>query len=190
MSNSNPNQIQTQIRSNLKIVEVSKKVYSVIRSVVDSSTSPIYEWNKPIVLENGKAKFVKYKVLPNNIEVKVWEIVIEPMEIQKDGAELNAILISVRDGCNRLVADLVIRTEFMAYEPKKSYTLTITKKPDNIEINADSIHEFEFYVVKPSEEIPYARPVSLSSFVNKLMLYYSKALQVVKNVDASKDDEI
>ena len=190
MPESNPIQIQTQIKSQIKEIEVSKRVYNVIRSIVDSSTRPDYEWNKPIVLENGKVKFTKYKVLPSNVEVKAWEIIVEPIKIQKEETELNATLISVWDGCNRLVADLVVRTEFTAYEPRKSYTLTITKKPDNIEINADSVHEFEFYAIKPSEETPYARPISLANFVNKLMFYFNKAIWVVRNVDADENEQL
>jgi hypothetical protein len=185
MSQSNQIQTQIQSKSNVKIVEVSKKAYNVIRSIVDSSIKPDYEWNKPIVLNDNKVKFVKYKVLPNGVEVKAWEIVIEPLRIQKEGAELNAILISVWDGLGYLVADLVIRNEFTAYEPKKSYTLTITSEPDNIEVNADSIHEYEYYVIKPSSDVPYAKPISLAVFINKLMFYYHKALQAAKNADAT-----
>jgi hypothetical protein len=186
-------QIQSQINqipSQIKSIEVPKRVYNVIRSIVDSSTNQTYEWNKPIVLDNGKVKFVKYKVLPNNIEVKAWEIVVQPMVIQKEGAELNAILISVWDGCDRLVADLIIRNEFTAYEPKKTYTLTITGYSDNVEVNADSIHELEYYIVKPSEEVPYSSPVSIATFVNKLMFYLNKAIGVVRNVDANENDNI
>jgi hypothetical protein len=183
-------QTQSQVKSNLKIVEVKKRVYNVIRSIVDSSNRPDYEWNKPIVLNDNKVKFVKYKTLPSGIEVKAWEITVEPLVIHRGGADLSATIITVRDGSGRLVADLIIRSEFTSYEPKKSYTLTITKEPDNIEINADSIHDFEYYIVKPSEEIPYARLVSLAAFVNKLMFYYNKALSVVKNGNTHEDDGI
>jgi len=183
-------QTQSQIKSNLKVIEVSKRVYNVIRSIVDSSTKPDYEWNKPIILNGNKVKFVKYKTLPGSVEVKVWEITIEPLIVQKEESELNAVLINVRDGYNRLVADLVIRNEFTAYEPKKTYTLTISMKPDNVEIDADSVHEFEFYAIKPSEETPYARPISLASFVNKLMFFYCKALQATQNVDADESVEV
>jgi hypothetical protein len=169
---------------------VPKRVYNVVKSVVDSSTNQVYEWNKPIVVNDKTVKFVKYKVLPNNVEVKAWEIVIEHMVIQREETELNATLISVRDGTGRLVADLIIRSEFTSYEPRKSYTLTITGKPDNIEIDADSIHGFEYYFVSPSGPVPYAKPVSLAAFVNKLMFYYSKALSVVRNVDADENDDI
>jgi hypothetical protein len=177
-------QIQTQV------IKISKKTYNVIRSIVDSSIKPDYEWNKPIKISENKVKFVKYKTLENGVEVKAWEITIEPMGIQKEGSVLNATLISVWDGCNRLVADLIIRNEFTVNETRKTYTLTIIKKPDNIEINADSIHDFEYYIVKPNEEIPYARPVIIAAFVNKLMFFYHKALQVAQNADASEAKQI
>jgi hypothetical protein len=183
-------QIKNQVKSGLKIVEVKKRAYNVIRSIVDSSNRPDYEWNKPIVLNDNKVKFVKYKTLTSGVEVKAWEIVVEPIKIQREGADLSATVISVWDGCNRLVANLIIRTEFTPYEPRKSYTLTITKEPDNIEINADSMHDFEYYIVSPSEPVPYARPVSLAAFVNKLMFFYSKALGVVKDGNAPEDDGI
>jgi hypothetical protein len=177
-------QIQSQINkipSQLNKIEVPKRVYNVIRSIVDSSTKQTYEWNKPIVVDMKTVKFVKYKVLQNNVEVKAWEIVIEPMIIQKEETELNATLISVWDGCNRLVADLIIRSEFTSYEPRKPYTMTITSKPDNIEINAGSIHEFERYFVSPSDPVSYAKPISLAAFVSKLMLFLARAKNALQN---------
>jgi len=190
MPESSPIQTQSRLNSKIQVIVVPKRVYNVVKSVVDSSTNQVYEWNKPIVVNEKTVKFVKYKVLQNNVEVKAWEIVIEPMVIQREETELNATLISVRDGTGRLVADLIIRSEFTSYEPRKSYTLTITSKPDNIEIDAKSIHEFEYYVIEPSSDVPYAKPVSLAAFVNKLMFFYSKALSVVKNVEAYEDGGI
>jgi hypothetical protein len=190
MPESNQIQTQSKLNSQIQVIAVPKRVYNVVKSIVDSSTKQTYEWNKPIVVDMKTVKFVKYKTLQNSIEVKAWEIVVQPMVIQKEETELNATLISVRDGTGMLVADLVIRTEFTAYEPRKSYTLTITSKPDNIEIDADSAHEFEFYAVKPSEETPYARPISLAALINKLMFYYSKALEVVRNVDANENEQL
>ena len=173
MPKSNQIQIQIQSRSNInsnvKIIEVPKRVYNIIRSIVESSTKPDYHWNKPIRFDNDKVKFVKYKLLPNGLEVKVWEVAIQPMIIQKENSELDADLIAVNGGLVRMV----VRHEFLAYEDKKVYILKIS----SVEIDAKSLHEFEYYIVKPSEEIPYARSVSLADFVNKLMFYYYRALQ-------------
>jgi hypothetical protein len=55
---------------------------------------------------------------------------------------------------------------------------------------ADPIHEFEHYAVMPYEETPYARHITLADFVNKLVFYYSKALEVVRNVGAGEDGGI
>jgi hypothetical protein len=181
------NQTQiNQINSQVKVIEVPRRVYSVVRSVVESSTKPVYEWNKPIKVSENIVKFVKYKTLPNGLEVKAWEITVEPLVIQREGAELCATIVSVRDGCNRLVADLVIRMEFTAYEPGGTYTLII----NNIEVKADSIHEYEYYFISPSDDVPYARPISLASLINKLMFFYNKAKGLTQNGDASEDDGI
>jgi hypothetical protein len=85
--------------------------------------------------------------------------------------------LDVYDGLGNEVARFVIRHNFLAYEDTKVYALKIMSKPVNIEIDAKSIHEYEYYAVKPSEDIPFARPSSLAAFVNKLMFYYSKALE-------------
>jgi hypothetical protein len=186
MSQSNSIQIQTQIKSNLKIVEVSKRIYNVIRSIVDSSTKPSYEWNKPIFLSDNKIKFVKYKVLPNGLEVKVWEITVEPLKIQKEGAELNATTINVYDGLGNKVVEVMIRNEFTVSELFNHYIVRI----ENSEVTAKSLHELEYYVIKPSSDIQYAKPVSLADFVNKLMFYYYKAMGVVRNADAAEAKQV
>jgi hypothetical protein len=178
------------MNSNVKIIEVSKKAYSVIRSIVDSSTKPSYEWNKPIVLENGKVKFVKYKVLPNGLEVKAWVITVEPMKIQKEGAELDAVRIAVYDGFGSKVAELRVRETFLPSEQDldgfKPYVLKIAGH----EIIAKSIHELEYYVMVPDCDVPFAEPIPLAALANKLMFYLYKALQVTQNADASKANEI
>ena len=188
MSNSNPNQIQTQIKSNLKIVEVSKRTYNVIRSIVDSSTKQTYEWNKPIVVNEKTVKFVKYKVLPNNIEVKAWEIVIMPMEIQREDVKLVGTVIKVFDGLGNEVADLTIRDEFTMSEidikEPNRYAISI----GDVIVGAKSIHEYEYYFVSPSDTVPYAKPISLATFASKLMFYLNKAVGVVRNVDANENE--
>jgi hypothetical protein len=181
-------QIQTsnQIPNQINNIVISKKIYNVIRSIVDSSTKPSYEWNKPIVLEKCKVKFVKYKVLPNNIEVKAWEITIQPLAIQREGAELMANLVTVFDGLGNKVAELIIRNMFTTSEQNISYILRL----GNERIEFSSVHEFEYYLVSPSEPVPYARPVSLASFINKLMFYYYKAMGVVRNADAAEAKQV
>jgi len=194
MSESNPIQIQSQlnenIKSNLKIVEVSKRIYNVVRSIVDSSIKPDYEWNKPIRVSDNVVKFVKYKVLPSNVEVKAWEIVIQPLAIQRENLVLTGTVIKVYDGLGNEVADLTIRDEFTiaeldVKEPNR-YAVAIG---DTI-VGAKSIHEYEYYVIKPLDPVPYAKPVSLASFVNKLMFFYNKSKGVTQNVDAYENEKL
>jgi len=176
-------QIQiNQINSQINRIEVNKRVYSVLRSVVESSTKPIYEWNKPIAIGNGRVKFVKYKVLPNNVEVKAWEVIVEPIVIEREGLRLTGVVIKVYDGVGNEVADLTIRDEFTiteidVKEPNK-YSIAI----DNTIIGAKSIHEYEYYVIEPRSPVPYALPISLAAVVNKLMFY----LSVVRNTNAAE----
>jgi hypothetical protein len=162
----------------------------VVRSIVDSSTKPIYEWNKPIVVNEKTVKFVKYKVLPNNVEVKAWEIIIMPMNIQRENLVLTGTVLKVLDGLGNEVADLTIRDEFtiteMDIKEPNRYSIAI----DDIIVGAKSIHEYEYYVIKSIGDVPYAKPISLAMFINKLMFYYNKALQVVKNVDANENEQL
>jgi hypothetical protein len=190
MPESNPIQTQYQIKYQIKEIEVNKRVYSVVRSIVESSTKPIYEWNKPIAVDKKIAKFVKYKVLPNGLEVKAWEITIYPLTIEKEGLKLTGTVIKVFDGLGNEVADLTIRDEFTMSEldikEPNRYSIAI----NDVIVGAKSIHEYEHYVIKPSSDVPYAKPISLAAFVNKLMFYYNMALNVVKNVDANENDNI
>jgi hypothetical protein len=194
MSESNPNQISIQINqtqtNQIKEIMVPKRVYNVIRSIVDSSTKQTYEWNKPIVVDMKTVKFVKYKTLQNSIEVKAWEVVVMPMNIQRENLTLTGTVIKVFDGLGNEVADLTIRdeftiTEFDVKEPNR-YSIVI----NDVIVGAKSIHEYEYYLVSPSDPVPYAKPISLAAFVNKLVFYYSKALSVIKNVDANENDNI
>jgi hypothetical protein len=174
-------QTQTQINkinSQINRIEVPKRVYNVVRSIAESSTKQIYEWNKPIKISENIVKFVKYKVLPSGIEVKVWEIVIQPIAIQRENLVLTGTVIKVLDGLGNEVADLTIRDEFTITEidvrDPNRYSIAI----DDIIVGAKSIHEFEYYFVSPSDPVPYAKPISLASFVNKLMFFLARARSV------------
>ena len=162
----------TQIQTQIKVIEVPRKVYNIIRSIVESSTKQIYEWNKPIIVDEKTVKFVKYKRLPNNVEVKAWEIIITSVNIQRENVMLSGTVVKVCDGLGNEIADLTIRDEFTiteldVREPNR-YAIAIS---DSI-IGAKSIHDYEYYVIKPIDTVPYAKPVSLSAFVNKLMFYF------------------
>jgi hypothetical protein len=190
MSESNSIQTQIQVNSKIQVIEVPKRVYNVIRSIVDSSTKPAYEWNNPIRVSENVVKFVKYKVLPNGVEVKAWEIIIMPMNIQRENLVLTGTVIKIFDGLGNEVADLTIRDEFTVNEldikEPNRYSIAIS----DIIIGAKSIHEYEYYLVSPSEPVPYAKPISLAMFINKLMFYYNKAKGVVRNVDANENEQL
>jgi len=186
MSESNPIQIQSQIKSQIKEIEVNKRVYNVVRSIVDSSIKPKYEWNKPIGVSENVVKFTKYKLLPNNVEVKAWEITIEPIVIQREGLKLTGTVIKVFDGVGNEVADLTIRDEFTVEELDTSGANRYSIAIGDYIIGAKSIHEYEYYFIKPSSDVPYAKPVSLATFVSKLMFFFAKARGVTQNANASE----
>jgi len=156
---------QTPPQNKVNQVKVSKKTYNIIRSIIDSSTKTSYEFNKPIHSENI-VRFVKYRE-----DLRFWEISIAPMIINKNGTELLVTSIIVRDGFRRRVAELII-SEYVL-DSNKHYVLRV----DGNEIEASSIHEFEHYTIVPDVNVPYAKPVSLGDFVNKLMFYKSLALK-------------
>jgi hypothetical protein len=126
---------------------------------------PIYHFNKPIVF-GSVVRFVKYKN-----ELRYWEIVITPTTIAKPGAELPAISITIMDGFGRRVAGLIV-SEY-ELDGNKHYML----KLDDYEIGASLIYEFEYYIVIPNVDVPYAVPIWLADFVNRLMYYKYIALK-------------
>jgi hypothetical protein len=154
---------QTSTRHIKQHIKVSKETYNIIRSIVDSSTKTSYEFNKPIDL-NGATKFTKYRG-----DTRFWQIKILPTIIRKGDAEFPAVTIVVEDGFGRRVAELI--TSEYKLSDDKYYVLRV----DGIEISAELIYEFEYYVITPDADVPYAKPISAGDFVNKLMFYKSLA---------------
>jgi len=152
-------------QSRVNQVKVSKKAYNIIRSIVESSVKPIYEFNKPIYSEH-LVRFVKYRG-----DLRFWEITIASMTIVKDNTELPASVIVVGNGFGRRIAEL--RVSEYPINSNKYYVL----KLGDTEIEASSIHEFEYYAIIPNAEVPYAVPILLGDFVNKLMFYKTIALR-------------
>jgi hypothetical protein len=152
-------------QSIVNLVKVSKKAYNIIRSIVESSTKPIYEFNKPIRYAET-VKFVKYRN-----DIRFWEITIASITIVKDNTELPATVIVVGNGFGRRIAEL--RLSEYPINSNKYYVLKVC----DIQIDASSIYEFEYYVVMPNADLPYAVPISLGDFVNKLMFYKTIALR-------------
>jgi hypothetical protein len=102
-------------------------------------------------------------------DLRYWEILISPTTIAKQDAELPATSIVVVDGLGRRVAGLIVSEYSLSDD--KHYILQLN---DN-EIGASSIYEFEYYIVIPNADVPYAVPIWLGDFVNKLMYYKSMA---------------
>ena len=157
-------QVQTT-QNKVNQLKVTKKTYNIVRSIVESSTKPIYEFNKPIVFEKA-VRFVKYRG-----DLRFWKIVITPITIVKDNTELPATSIIVGNGFGRRIAEL--RLSEYPINSNKHYVL---KLGDN-NILASSIYEFEYYAIIPNAEVPYAVPILLGDFVNKLMFYKTIALR-------------
>jgi hypothetical protein len=107
-------------------------------------------------------KFVKYKG-----ETRFWQVKTLPMIIRRGGAEFPAIKIVVEDGFGQRVAELIV-SEYKLNN-NSYYVLEI----DDHEIKASSLYDFERYLIVPAEPVPYAKPIPVSSFVNKLMFYKS-----------------
>ena len=152
-------------QSQVNLVKVSKKAYNIIRSIVESSTKLTYEFNKPI-RHADVVKFVKYRN-----DIRFWKIVITPITIVKDNTELPATSIIVGNGFGRRIAEL--RLSEYPINSNKYYILKVCDK----QIDASSIYEFEYYVVMPNADLPYAVPISLGDFMNKLMYYKFIALK-------------
>jgi hypothetical protein len=162
----------------LKKIYVDTKDYNTIRSVVESSTKPMYHWNEPIEISTplSGVKFVKYR-----FNEKMWEVVISNITYEREGMELYIDYVIVFDGERNEVATVAIRHQFALNEDeesKKNYIIRICGSCDDVVITADSIHELEYYVIEPScpSCVPYMVPISLADLVNKLILFYKKAI--------------
>jgi hypothetical protein len=158
----------------LKKVFVDTKDYNVIRSVVESSTKPMYHWNEPVeaLVPGNGIKFVKYR-----FNEKKWEVVIQQTTLEREGMELYIDYVIIFDGERNEVATVAIRHQFALNEDEESKKNYIIRIKDVV-VTADSLHELEYYVIEPYcyRCVPYAEPISLADLVNKLMFYYKKAI--------------
>jgi hypothetical protein len=158
----------------LKKIYVDTRDYNIIRSVVESSTKPMYHWNEPVeaLVPGDGIKFVKYK-----FRTKMWEVVIQQTTLERENQELFIDYIVVFDGERNEVVTCAIRHQFAPdEEEKKNYIIRICGSCDDIVITANSLHELEYYVIEPSCCVPYAEPISLADLVNKLIYFYKKAI--------------
>jgi len=165
-----------EVKGKIKKIYVDSKDYNIIRSVVESSTKPMYHWNKAVesFTPTHGIKFVKYR-----FETKVWEVVISNITYEREGMGLYIDYIVIFDGERHEVVTCAIRHQFAPdEEEKKNYIIRICGSCDDIVITANSLHELEYYVIEPScpSCVPYAEPVVVADLVNKLILFLKKAI--------------
>ena len=151
-----------------KVIKVSKKVYNIIRSIVESSTKRDYHWNIPICMPSG-IKFVKYK----DAKTKQWEINVVPL--MSDGKKIGTAIRIIKVG---RIADLVIRE--LCFEGETSYTLML----DYEIFNVDTLFDFEaIYIIA---DVPFSHYICLADLTEKLLFYLRLAEQAKAQTQAQK----
>jgi len=159
-SNSNENQNNIQNFETIEIINVDKKVYSTLLSVIDSSEKSKYYWNRPIKVSENIVKFVKYKII-DDIEVLHWKIII----IKYD----KKVVISVY-AKGEPIAELIINKTYPFH-----YVIRISGVEK--EFKGEGLFEFEKYYIT-TNDMPNAMTIVLSEIASKLLYFYRKAKPV------------
>jgi len=153
----------------VKVIEVSKKVYNVVRSIVASSIKRDYHWNIPIPTPFGY-KFVKYK----DTRTRQWEIDIVPIVSEDD----KNIGTTVRVVGIYLLAEFIVRECFdFENETTTTYTLRLYDYK-KIEYNIDTLFDLEAIYITAS--VPFGYSLCLADFAEKLLFYLRLAEQAKK----------
>jgi hypothetical protein len=150
----------------VKVIEVSPKIYNVVRSIVESSLKKDYHWNIPIYAPSG-VKFVKYR----DTKTRQWEINVVTLTSPEDRKIGTAIRVfkGVR------VVDFVIRE--LCFEGETSYTLILYDNKVH-EFHVDTLFDLEAIYIKANVSFGYS--ICLADFVEKLMFYLNLAERAKK----------
>jgi len=151
MSTVNATQTQTRIAikkpiKELKILEVRKKTYNIIRSFVESSSKLEYEWNTGIKI-NNKVVFTKTGKWRLIIDLEHNVVILEDYNTRDTVLELNAVT-------------------------RKLTIYNLIDKPleefDLLELlNTEKKHE----IAVINRDVMFARPILLSEILDKLFEY-------------------
>jgi hypothetical protein len=156
----------------VKVIEVSKKVYNTIRSIVESSHKKDYHWNIPICAPRY-VKFVKYK----NTRTKQWEINVVTL-ISPEGRKIGT---AIRVIAGVKVVDFVIRE--LCSENETSYTLMLYDHKVH-EFHVDTIFDLEPIYI--NADVPFSYHICLSDLVEKLLFYFRIAEQAKAQTQTQK----
>ena len=154
-----------------KVIEVSKKVYNVVRSVINSSLKKDYHWNIPILTPEG-IKFTKYR----DTRTKQWEINV--VTLTSDGRKIGTA-ISVFKGIR--VIDLIIRE--LCFEGETSYTLEIYDSEVH-KFDVDTVFDLEAIYI--TANVPFSYPICLADLAERLVFYLRLAEQAKAQTQAQK----
>jgi hypothetical protein len=141
-----------------KVINISKKVYNTIRSIVESSLKKDYHWNMPVCTPSGYIKFVKYK----NTKTRQWEINVVTLT-SPEGRKIGTA-IRVFKGIK--VIDFVIRE--LCFEGETSYTLTIYDSEVH-KFDVDTFFDLEAIYI--NADVPFSYFICLADLAERLLFY-------------------
>jgi len=141
-----PEKIKIQVRvkkevEEVKVFKVSKKVYNIIRSFLESSSKPNYSWNRGYKLDN-----TIYFVKPGKWTLTVWV----DSEVEKEAPNVHPAVVDISDVVT-ITADglLMIRGVDKVFDLEKD--------------------DLRAYAV--TADVPYAYPITLDNVVAKIREY-------------------
>ena len=124
-----------------KSLKVDKKTYNVIRSFVESSTKTQYPWNIGI-LRNNIAVFEK---------AGKWTLIVEMIQNRPEKR-----------------ATLTARNVFIEIDIEPGFKIIGLTEHELWIRDTNDAKKFD---IVPAEDVLYARPISLTELLNKIMIY-------------------
>jgi len=124
-----------------KSLKVDKETYNTVRSFVESSSKIEYSWNVGIFRDNI-AVFEKSGK---------WKLTIEMIQNRPEKR-----------------ATLTAKNVFIKIDIEPGFKIVgLTER----ELWVRDINDAKKFDIIPSEDVPYARPISLAELLNKIMMY-------------------
>jgi len=153
-------QAQTQTLNQIKTIQtlkVPKKVYNIIRSMVESSTKPEYMHNQPININENTVKFVKYRGLR-----RVWTILVQKFSNEEG------------EGYRAEVLEAPITLTIYKVKVQQNERGIPIACENMVVLEVDGHRFTDIYELEATyavADVPYAKPICLGDLVQRLLIF-------------------
>jgi len=138
-------------------LKIPKKVYNIVRSIVESSTKPEYMHNQPIKVSENIVKFVKYR----NVR-RMWTVVVEKFS-SEEGEGYRAEVLEAP----------ITLTIYKVKVQQNEYGIPVACTNNfELEVNGHRFTDvYELEATYVTSDAPYSKPICLADLTQRLLLF-------------------